>query len=85
LLFQTKEGKAVKQQRGVNLTDIGVSIQMTDMNNNINNNIKNNKQKQHFVLKNYFKEIFFSFFDLFQFFFVFFVRLQIKSKKRNRI
>lgn len=42
LLFQTKEGKAVKQQRGVNLTDIGVSIQMTDMNNNINNNIKNN-------------------------------------------
>jgi hypothetical protein len=79
LLFQTKEGKAVKQQRGVNLTDIGVSIQMTDMNNNINNNIKNNKekkQKQHFVLKNYFKEIFFSFFDLFQFFFVFFVHLK---------
>lgn len=43
ILFKNKQEGDLKQQRGVNLNDRGVSIQLTDMNNNINsNNNKNN-------------------------------------------
>jgi hypothetical protein len=45
LLFKTKEGSEVKQQRGINLNSQGVSIQIEDMNNNINNKNKNNKKE----------------------------------------